>query len=139
VTTPAGTLRVPRDEEAEAVCAAAVVANPVHARGLDDLGAADFYDPALGRIFRLRSRLAGFRWVGDREAMAANLASVPVATVRELVAGCPVMWGFEPWARRVRDAAARRRLMAGCRQAYTALGDGQPLVKAVDLVMAGID
>lgn len=112
--------QIPFDESAERTVAGCVVATS-HGAALaaERLTAADFYDPALGRLFAAAVRLVDVDTEADRVARAAAAADVPEEDVQALVLDRPLQWDVNgAVAARVRDAGRRRRSMAVAARIY---------------------
>ncbi len=126
-------LVIPADEEAERTVAGCVADN-VHASVLahQRLNVGDFYIPACRRIFEAAATVGWALPLAERVARVADKAMVDKAEVWAMVRGRGVMVDTSgSYARRVRDASRRRRVMAVAAEVYNSLGDGGTLVEAV--------
>lgn len=132
-------LVVPADRAAEEAVVGCAVAT-VHGAALavERLGPADFYWPAHGRLLTAAGAITAVVAEADRIAACATRAGLKVAEVAALVAGRSVMWDLSgSYARRVADAARRRRVMHVCEAAYRRIGDGGTVEEAL-AVLQGV-
>ena len=126
-------LVVPADRYAEEVVIGCAVAT-THGAALavDRLAPTDFYWPAHGRLLAAAGVITAVVPESDRIAACATRAGLKVAEVAALVAGRSVMFDLSgSYARRVLDAARRRRVMHVCEVAYRRIAEGD----AVDEVL----
>jgi hypothetical protein len=128
-------LVVPADRTAEEVvvgCAAATI----HGAALagERLSAGDFYWPRHGRLFAAALEVHASA-EEDRVRLCAAGADMPETAVAALLQRRPVMWDTTGYyARRVSDAARRRRLMHICEAAYRRIGEGGTPEEALELL-----
>lgn len=112
--TNARSVPIPTDDEAEQVAVGFALGDPGSAAaGAAVLTGADFYDPALGRIFDAAVQLDGVAGTDRRVLIVASATGVSPARLDRLCSGRPAI--RDPsglWARRVRASARRRRVMA---------------------------
>lgn len=129
-------LVVPADRYAEEVVVGCAVAT-VHGAALaaERLTAEDFYWPAHGRLLTATAAIPAVVPEPDRIAACAIRAGLKVDEVAALVAGRGVMWDLSgSYARRVLDAARRRRLMHICEAAYRRIGEGGTPEEALSML-----
>lgn len=141
---------VPYDELAERIVVGISVFNPFAVEAAAAfVSPADFYRPAHARLFAVAIELAdeqvgltaaervALGWGNDvRVRAAARRAGVAVPDVEELVAEAPVLYGVEPYARRVAAAAEARRVMAAAAEAYNKLAEGADVEDVRPLLLA---
>ena len=131
-------LVVPSDRYAEEVVVGCAVAT-VHGAALavERLTPEDFYVPAMGRLLVAAADITEVVLEPDRIAACASRAEVPAEQVAALVAGRAVMWDSSgSFARRVLDAARRRRTMHICEVAYRRIAEGGSVEDALTVLRA---
>lgn len=131
-------LAVPADYGAEVVVVACAVAT-VHGAALatERLSPGDFWFPAHGRLLAAAAAIGGVLPEAERIAACAATTGLAAAEVGALVDGRNVMWDLSgSFARRVLDAARRRRIMHVCEAAYRRLGEGGTADEALDVLRA---
>lgn len=129
-------LVVPADRYAEQVVIGCAVST-VHGAALavDRLAPTDFYWPAHGRLLAAAGAITTVVAEADRIAASAGRAGVPEAQVAALVASRCVMWDTSgSFARRVIEAARRRRLMCICEATYRRIAEGGTAEEALSVL-----
>jgi replicative DNA helicase len=119
---------VPIDREAERQVVACAVASSAGARlAAERLSEEEFYDRTLARAFEVAVQLDGIDEHERRIALVVELAGVNRAMLVELVAERSTMVDAAGRsARRVRDTARRRRVMALAAELYNSAADLEP-------------
>lgn len=131
-------LVVPADFAAEVAVAGCAVSNR-HGAALAAarLSEDSFYWPRNGRLFTAAGAITEVGPEPDRIAACAAQADVPVAQVAALVAARPIMWDATgSYARRVLEAARRRRVMHIAETAYRRIAEGGTVEEALSLLQA---
>lgn len=129
---------IPSDRAAEAIIVGCAVAT-VHGAALagERLAATDFYWPAHGHLFLAAVDLTDVDIEQDRIAVCAARAELDEAVVTALVRSRSVMFDTTgSYARRVVEAARRRRLMSICEVAYRRIGEGGTVEDALSVLQA---
>lgn len=129
-------LVVPCDRYAEEVIVGCAVAT-THGAALavNRLAPTDFYWPAYGRLLVAAGAVTEVVSEPDRIVACATRSGLKVAEVSALVAGRAVMWDLSgSFARRVLDAARRRRVMHVCEAAYRRLAEGGTPEEALSML-----
>ena len=131
-------LVVPADRIAEEVVVGCAVAT-VHGAALvgERLSTEDFYWPRHRALLRAAVGVVGVSDEEVRIRLCGAGADVPEAAVAELVRRRPVMFDATgSSARRVLEAARRRRLMHVCEAAYRRIAEGGTPEEALELLRA---
>lgn len=135
MAAPTGELRVPEDTAAERAIAATLTITGEALPGLDQhLQPEDFYTGAYRRIYQAAHHPNVSGLVGDARRQAiAELTAIPADELDQLAAAACFLRDGTPWARRVADAAARRRAMQAAADLYNTLAAGAALDDLVPL------
>lgn len=127
---------VPADLSAErAVVGTCVNTRHGLARVAGLVGVDDFYSPRNARLFGVLEDLDHLIDQDERIEAAARLADVDPMYVADIVDEAPVMFDSSPWARRVADAARRRRALHVVDQARAELGAGASFDRVIELLL----
>lgn len=142
------TVTIPTDAEAErAVAGVALFTRFGLPKVAHLVTADDFHDRTLGGIFAAAGELDDIgpfphgapdpdrpSSVRVRIGAVSVLCDLPIVLLEGLVNGAPVMTDASAWARRVAEAARRRRAMTSLVAAFNALGSGSSLDRARELL-----
>lgn len=130
-------MQVPFDEEAEEEVIGCALRTPWGAElARARLEPEDFYVPAHQRLFAVAHRITAEQSdVEGRAAQAARLGEVPERVALALLTGgCVMADSGGAYAKRVAAAARRRRAMEALAEAYNAIGEGEPVEAALEVV-----
>lgn len=151
-------LAVPRDQAAELVLAGSAIGHPVAAAAVAaSVDPGDFYDTRLRAVVETAATLddlpqrvptieyeeAAELWpmvppssIGLRIGVLSVLVGEDVEYLRDVASQRLIVTGSpSPWAERVADAAARRRVMGAALNLYNRLAAGRPLESVADLIV----
>lgn len=131
-------LEIPSDRRSEEVVVGCAVAS-AHGAALasEHLTEADLYWPFHGRLFVAAIDITDLDSEVDRISVCAMRADVAESVVAAMVRSRPVMFDTAgSYARRVVEAARRRRVMSVCEQAYRSIAGGAPVEEALELLRA---